>query len=247
MNFYILFSPSESKNFLQNHNSNLHAIKNLDSKAVHSYIHTLNTADEKTLSHIFGGKMDLNALSVATNWQDSSLSKAISLYSGVAYRALDLDSLGSQAKSFIDKRVWIFSNLFGGIRADTLLPYYNLHQGKGIAKFSLKNVYAECKDRLDSVFSDCVLIDLRAKAYIKQYNPESIAKHIFLVEFIKNNKVLSHYSKFYRGLYLRALAMLNVKKISCVKDLMDIYIQNLRFKESKTTSNTTMLIYEILE
>lgn len=148
MSIKILFSPSEGKNKPQNttktsHNALSHI---LDSKAVREYVTFLQTASERDISAIFGSKiLDMHDLALSQNLPTSPRVEAIKLYSGVGYKALDFESLDSKAQSYVCENLYIFSNLFGAVRADEPLPYYNLHQGKGVGAFSLKNLYKDLK------------------------------------------------------------------------------------------------------
>lgn len=134
MSIKILFSPSEGKNKPQNMTKTLHNASSciLDSQAVREYMVFLQTASEKEIASLFGSKiLDMHDLALSQNLLASPRVEAIRLYSGVGYKALDFETLDSKARDYLYKNLYIFSNLFGAVRADEPLPYYNLHQGKG--------------------------------------------------------------------------------------------------------------------
>ena len=61
--------------------------------------------------------------------------------------------------------------------------------------------------------------------------------------FLKNGKKVSHYAKFYRGIYARALAQ---KGISHLDELVRLKIENLHLCEQQHAQNATILTYEVL-
>ncbi len=171
----ILFSPSEGKiipsdRISQSGDSQVFQIESdavslAAKEAVKQYIAFLQSGDESEITTLFGSKkLDLDELALAQNCLSSPRIEAIRLYNGVGYKALDFESLDSQTKSYMRENLYIFSNLFGMVRADTLLPYYNLHQGKGKGAFALKTLYKNLKPSIDEILENDEVLDLRARA-----------------------------------------------------------------------------------
>ena len=241
----ILFSPSEGKNKPQNttktsHNALSHI---LDSQAVREYITFLQTASESEIASLFGSKiLDMRDFALSQNLPTSPRVEAIKLYSGVGYKALDFESLDFKAQSYVRENLYIFSNLFGAVRADEPLPYYNLHQGKGVGAFSLKNLYKDLKAKIDKILCGEEVLDLRAETYIKAYKCEC-ARQYYQIVFLKNGKKVSHYAKFYRGLYARSLAQKNIKSLENLENLRFDFIN---LSDVVITQNATILTYEII-
>ena len=140
------------------------------------------------------------------------------------------------------ENLYIFSNLFGAVRADEPLPYYNLHQGKGVGAFSLKNLYKDLKAKIDKILCGEEVLDLRAEAYIKAYKCEC-ARQYYQIVFLKNGKKVSHYAKLYRGLYARSLAQKNIKSLENLENLRFDFIN---LSDVVITQNATILTYEII-
>lgn len=237
----ILFSPSEGK-IMPNASFSKTSVK-LESSVIDSalkaYQTYLKSASEAEIAKLFGSKrIDLEVLNLCQNCHSAPTIEAIKLYSGVGYKALDFNSLESSAKSYILKNLYIFSNLFGAIRADYKLPFYNLHQGCGVGAFSLNALYKALKVELDKMFCEAEVIDLRAEAYIKAYGLDS--KH-YIAQFLKQGKKISHYAKHYRGIYARAMAQGNITKGA---DLEHLEIPNLALIDIKCAKNATILTYE---
>ena len=239
----IFFAPSESKNIP--HNSpyclNSYIADTLHSNALNAYLQFLQKASESEIMAVFGSKsLDLQDLALCQNLLQAPTLEAIRLYSGVAYKALDFESLESAAQEYIRENLYIFSNLFGMVRADEPLAYYNLHQGKGREVFALKTLYEGLKPALDIFFQDCEVLDLRAEAYIKVY-PLKHCKISAQVVFLKNGKKVSHYAKFYRGLYARAIAQ---QGISSIEQLAGLKLDSLKLLSTQHSQNATILTYE---
>lgn len=249
----ILFSPSEGKHksqefqqISQNVYEDSENLPCLNMQAVKSYLKFLNTRSENEIAKIFGSQtLNPKELELVQNLLSSPRIESIRLYNGVAYGALDFESLDSQSQDYLFKNLYIFSNLFGPVRADDRIPYYNLHQGKGVGDFELKTLYRCIAPALDELFADIQVLDLRAEAYVKAYMPHvSNPAHYYQVHFFKNAKKVSHYAKFYRGAYARSIAL---SKIENLDELESLYIDGLRLKGRTSVRNVTILTYEVCE
>lgn len=141
--------------------------------------------------------------------------KAILRYNGVAFEHLDYKNLDNNSQKWIDENVLIFSNLFGVIRAKDLIPYYVLKQGAKPG-FDIYSYYKEVfTPILDEINKKEIFIDLRAKFYEKIYKP----KNAITFKFIKNNKVVSHFAKAYRG---KLTALIAKYQPSTIEDILKI-------------------------
>lgn len=243
----ILFSPSEGKRHprdFSQENLRKDSVGLPCSQAVRSYLDFLNTRSESEIARLFGAKV-LNAdeLDLARHLLSSPRIESIRLYNGVAYGALDFESLDIQSQAYLFENLYIFSNLFGAVRADTQIPYYNLHQGKGVGDFELKTLYRCIAPRLDELFAGAQVLDLRAEAYMKAYMPP-VREHYYQVQFFKNGKKVSHYAKFYRGAYARALALSGIRNLH---ELASLYVEGLRLKDQTFARNAMILVYEVCE
>lgn len=211
----ILFSPSEEKNLIYKYKEDSTFINNLlfnnlsnfRENIIKQYLSTLKLASSNDISKLLGSKkISLDILSACSNLLNATTTESIYLYNGVAFKALDIHSLPKSAISFLMNNVIIFSNLFGAIRASDKIPYYKLKQGENIGNYNLNSIYKIFKDELDSYLKNEEVLDLRAEIYIKAYSPNIPTT---IVEFYKNGKKLSHYSKYYRGILLREIALNN--------------------------------------
>ena len=133
------------------------------------------------------------------NLATSSAAKAIDVYSGVLYQALDWGSLSATAKSRGDKSLLIISAIFGVLRPSDVIPNYK-------AKIKSSDWKAVLKPVLDGLNAD-LIIDCRSSTYagVWQSPPErTVAVRVFKKEKGKIS-VITHLSKKYRGELTREL------------------------------------------
>lgn len=244
----ILFSPSEGKK-LTDIISTEDNFDFLDALAgggeelrenIFRYLEILKSEDS-VLCKLFGSK-NLNSKSIldeimmSANIGKSNRIEAINLYDGVAYRALDFNHLPRESQEYIFKNVLIFSNLFGTVKADDRLPFYKYNQNFRYGDFGLVQLYKKLTPKIDRYLQNEKILDLRAEIYIKAY--EIKTEHT-RIEFLKNGKKVSHYAKYYRGIYLKELS----QKQS--DDLENMQIKDLKLVDVKHHKNITTFVYEV--
>lgn len=243
----ILFSPSETK-FKGGENktitSNSFIFPDLFQERMNVitlYQNFINSATNKQLEKLFGTKKQDVIDYYKGNLLDKEILKVIERYDGVAFDYLKYSTLKEFEKSYIDKNVLIFSNLFGPVLAgDMGLPDYKLKQNEKIGDFELEKFYNEkFTNKLDEFLEDEEIIDLRAGFYEKFYK---IEKPYITMKFIKDGKVVSHWAKAYRGIILNLMAKNDIKNI---KELMDMQVENLSIEEIKKLKFKTEIIYNI--
>lgn len=125
--------------------------------------------------------------------------KAMDVYTGVLYQALDWKSLGATAQARGEKSVLITSAIFGVLRPSDLIPNYK-------AKIKTSDWKAALRPALDGLNADLV-IDCRSSTYagIWQSPPAiTVAVRVFKKENGKIS-VITHLSKKYRGELTRVL------------------------------------------
>lgn len=265
---WILFSPSEKK--CLTHKNSIQPTKDTFYKdficenlqeILESYTHFLKHASNAQLKKLFGTKtLNLNELSLAQNLFNTPLLDSIERYIGVAFNALDYTHLEKNAKNYIHEHLLIFSNLFGILRPQDKIPYYDLKQGEGFSyknlHFSTKQFYANNHANIWEFLikqqQSLEFLDLRASFYQKCFlltkTPPTLKQHIhiFTLNFVKNGKTLSHYAKFYRGILLQTCAK---NEISHLHNLLDLNLDGLilQTKEETTHQNIshTLLTYTI--
>jgi cytoplasmic iron level regulating protein YaaA (DUF328/UPF0246 family) len=164
--------------------------------------------------------------------------KAILRYSGVAFEYLDYPTLDEKSQKYIDENVFIFSNLFGVISAKDLIPFYTLKQGANPG-FDIYKAHKEIfSPILDKINENEDFIDLRAKFYEKIYKP----KNAITFKFIKNNKVVSHFAKAYRGKLTRIIA---INKPNSIDELLKIDFPKIKIIEIIEKKGVKEIVAEV--
>jgi cytoplasmic iron level regulating protein YaaA (DUF328/UPF0246 family) len=238
-----LFSPSEAK---VDGGSGSFDLKGLlfsqnckREEIVALYDEFITHASDSELSQLFGLKEIDDKLRVPL--EKRAVLKAIERYSGVAYEHLNYMGLNSTQQNYIDDRVIIFSNLFGHLRASDMIPIYKLKQGEKLDGVALEKVYKkEFSKELDELLEEADIVDLRAVFYKKFYDVKSKS---LSMKFIKNNKVVSHYAKAYRGLVLKECAVNNIKSSD---ELISMPLEGLKVKEIVERKKESEVVYEII-
>jgi cytoplasmic iron level regulating protein YaaA (DUF328/UPF0246 family) len=164
--------------------------------------------------------------------------KAILRYSGVAFEHIDYPTLDTESQKYINENVLIFSNLFGVISAKDLIPFYTLKQGAKPG-FDIYKAHKEIfTPILDKINENEDFIDLRAKFYEKIYKP----KNAITFKFIKNNKVVSHFAKAYRGKLTRIIA---INKPNSIDELLKIDFPKIKIIEIIEKKGVREIVAEV--
>lgn len=241
----ILFSPSETKvkgGTTQEKDKPLYLFPKLygkHEKVLKFYQSFIENESDEILHKLFGIK-DIALFKSVNIFNDPTL-KSIERYTGVAYDYLHYHDLNNKEQDFIDKNMIIFSNLFGPITAEYLIPNYKLKQGEKLGLFSIEKYYKEYfSDSLDGLLKDEFTIDLRAGFYLKFYKPK--IKHITM-KFLKNGKVVSHWAKAYRGSIVKDLAQHQPEN---EQEFQKIHFENLEIKEIIKRKNSSEYIFDIV-
>ena len=242
----ILLAPAETKkdggdkSIYTKDNFNFKDIFKIRDEVVQNYDSFIQNSTIDELSKWFG----LKNLKECDKYSHSILElptmKAIQRYTGIAFDALDYNSLSSTHQQYCDENIILFSNLFGALKADDLIPNYKYKQGSILPDIDVINHYKNnIKDTLDEYLGDEV-VDLRAGFYDKFYKPTAPT---ITFKFLKDGKVVSHWAKHYRGLVVRELAKNNISNFA---ELMSLEIENLKLLEIQQKKNIKTLIVEII-
>jgi cytoplasmic iron level regulating protein YaaA (DUF328/UPF0246 family) len=241
----ILLAPSETKKSggQKSFEPSTLLFKNLAPfrlKLLHEYTNIIQKGDMLTLSKMFGLKKEADIISYKKDIIHELTMKAIRRYTGVAFDYLKYDSLDNNAQKYIDDNVILFSNLFGPICANDYIPEYKLKQGEAVGEIRVEKFYNKHSSNLvEEYLKDEEILDLRAVFYDKFYKPQ---KEYTTLKFIKDDKVVSHWAKAYRGIVLREIAKANIKSID---EFMKLPIEGLSIYEIQSKKNKTEIIYNI--
>ena len=87
---------------------------------------------------------------------------AITRYTGVVYDALSYDTLSDEEKKRAGEVVWVFSALFGPLRATDLIPTYRLSAD---SKMPGGKLSARWSEYAQTIWAGDFTLDLRSEAY----------------------------------------------------------------------------------
>ena len=242
----ILFSSSEGK--ITNGDQKVLDFESFKYKdeyrknVIEQYNQYVNNADDDSLIGFFATKnkktIDQHKIDI---FKYPTL-PAIERYCGVGYKYLDYLTLNKKAKDYIDSNLIIFPNLFGPLCSRDLIPNYKFKQGQKLNGVALEKEYKKHFSKLlDNSIKDNIILDLRASFYEKFY---TVNQTFYTMKFIKNNKVVSHWAKAYRGLVLRDFALRDIKTM---EDFIENPTKGLVYKEQKTTKLKTEFIFNLVD
>ena len=208
-------------------------------EVVQNYVNFIKECSTEELSKWFGLKNLTECKKYSFSILNKPTMKAIQRYTGVAFDAINYNELNLKEQQYCDDNVILFSNLFGILKADDLIPDYKYKQGSSLPNIDVIKYYKEnIKNLLDDYIGDEV-VDLRAGYYDKFYKP---SMPTITYKFLKDGKVVSHWAKHYRGLIVQELAKANIESFA---QLMNLEIENLKLIEIQEKKNLKTLIMEI--
>lgn len=242
----ILLAPAETKNSggenkpFCKENFFLEELFEKREEIFNTYEEYVSSLTIEELSKWFGLKKLEEVEKYKTSLKNKPTMKAINRYEGVAFDALDYKNLDEKTQKYIDENVLLFSNLFGPIKANDLIPDYKYKQGAKLPNINVEKFYLEnFSDSLDEFVGEEV-IDLRAGFYEKFYKVKKA--NVLTFKFIKDGKVVSHWAKFYRGKLLQEIAKNDIKNHS---EFMQMQIPGLKLEEIQEKKNVKLLIMSI--
>lgn len=178
-------------------------------KVLTSLVRTCRGDNISAMSILGLGPRQSSEIAVNASLRTAPTGRAIEIYTGVLYEALDFATLDPASRRRLDAMVAISSALFGLLRPSDRIPAYRLSAqttlpGLGaLAAAWRRAVSAELQARSDLVW------DLRSAAYAAlgpaPRSPRTITSRI-LLERGKQRSVVSHHNKATKGRVVRALA-----------------------------------------
>jgi len=224
----ILLAPSERKSLGGEKQFNINSFPELNparNEAIQKYDEYLQITDDT--AH-FGD--------IKTPIKKRPAKEAILRYTGVAFEYLDYKNLPNDAQNYLNENLIIFSNLFGILKPLDLIPYYTLKQGSKPGF----DIYKHYKEKITEILNtyDEEYIDLRAKFYEKIYKP----KNAITFKFIKDNKIISHFAKAYRGKLTRLIALHQPKRLN---DVLKIEFPDIKIIEIHEKKGIKEILCEI--
>jgi cytoplasmic iron level regulating protein YaaA (DUF328/UPF0246 family) len=140
---------------------------------------------------------------------------ALHRYTGVLYQALDANSLSPKALKLAGERLFIQSALFGLLPALEQIPDYRFSASSKLPGINLIQVWTSAHE---AVWPRMVgpILDMRSSEY-QMLNPIPKEREQYQVEvFSEDGKMLNHFNKKSKGLFVRAALENDLTDISQV-------------------------------
>ena len=138
---------------------------------------------------------------------------AAEIYTGVLYEALDVATLGPDARRFVDRTVVIFSGLWGAVRLADRIPPYRCSVGVSLP--DLGGLASWWRRHLSGALTVAargrLVMDLRSGGYAPMWSPAGEVAavrvlHERFVDGVATRTVVSHFNKATKGRLVRDLA-----------------------------------------
>jgi cytoplasmic iron level regulating protein YaaA (DUF328/UPF0246 family) len=133
---------------------------------------------------------------------------ALQRYTGVLYDALDARGMTSAQRARADARLIVTSAVFGMVRASDRIPAYRCSHCARLPKVGTPERY--WRSHLPDVVGswDQYVVDLRSSSFaVFVAVPGALTARVVTEMPDGRRKVVSHFSKFHKGLLARALAV----------------------------------------
>jgi cytoplasmic iron level regulating protein YaaA (DUF328/UPF0246 family) len=157
---------------------------------------------------------------------------AADVYTGVLYEALDVATLGPDARAWLDATAVVFSGLWGVVRLADRIPAYRCSIGVTLpAPVGGLTAYwkSVLRKPLDRAAGAGPVLDLRSAAYAAMWSPPAATGasvrvlHERVVGGERKRSVVSHFNKATKGRLVRALA-----SAGAVPETVDEVVEALR-------------------
>lgn len=237
---YIILSPSKTQDTSQfkkedgqklfNELASLYLfdmIKQLDKDALGDFMHIKNQLLEDTYQ-IY---QDFNA----NNLQK----KAIDLYTGVVFEALDIDTYNEKQRSYMNRHLIILSAMYGILKANTLIWPYRLDMTMKPAGL---NLYDYWLDLIDDFFDQTdVVVNLASNEFSKMLknHKSKMIDIVFKEERQGKLRTISYNAKKARGMMVNQMIK---DQVTNIEDIKEIIVDDYRYEPSKSTKRKWVFI-----
>ena len=237
----IIFSPSKEMSFS---NPYKEATNYSDkTKTIISELQNLNKDEIKKIYKI-SDKVADEVANYINNFYIEESYRAIEMYTGLAFRKFDIDSLNSDERSYLDDHLLILSAFYGPINPEKLVRPYRLDMNTvlKVDGLSLKNFW---KDEFNVAFYDGeTILNLASDEFSSLIDRKRFKIYDFDFFEKKDCKLKSHstISKKSRGLILNYICK---NKIENLEDLKNFNLEGFKFDEELSTEEKFTFIKTI--
>ena len=161
------------------------------------------------------------------NYENEKSGNALASYTGVAYKAIKIETFDKSDFEYLESHLVILSALYGVLTPYTNVKEYRLDMTNSI--FESKSLYEVWKSSVNEYFEkEDIILNLASKEYSKLINPDKLINFEFWEDSNGKLKQVSTNSKKMRGFTLHYIVK---NKISNVKKLRNITLDGYVFSE----------------
>lgn len=240
----ILFSPSKTMK-LKNINFSKNRTINFPNKT-HSLVNSLKKLSKSEIEKLFKIKGQLleETYNNIQNFDSLNSYEALSLYDGVTFRQLNLNSYSAKDLNYLNENLLIFSALYGVLSPNTEIKPYRLDMTINFLEESLYKFWSDkINDFLDT-YIDEIFINLASKEFSKIIDKKKFK--VINIEFRQKVddklKNISTEAKKARGMLLDFMTINNISDLESIKTFTK---EGYQFSESDSNSDTLFFIRKI--
>lgn len=240
----ILFSPSKTMK-LKNINFSKNRTINFPDKT-HSLVNSLKKLSKSEIEKLFKIKGQLleETYNNIQNFDSLDSYEALSLYDGVTFRQLNLNSYSTKDLNYLNENLLIFSALYGVLSPNTEIKPYRLDMTINFLEESLYKFWSDkINDFLDT-YIDEIFINLASKEFSKIIDKKKFK--VINIEFRQKVddklKNISTEAKKARGMLLDFMTINNISDLESIKTFTK---EGYQFSESDSNSDTLFFIRKI--
>ncbi len=172
------------------------------------------------------------------NFKKENFGHALMSYSGIAYKAINIESFDKQDIEFAEEHLVILSALYGILTPKTELKEYRLDMVNGI--FKNKSLYEIWKKEINEYFAkEEVIVNLASKEYSKIIDSPGIYDFEFYTEEGGKLRQISTNSKKMRGFTLNYIIK---NKITDVSELKNITLNGYKYSNKLSSEKKYLYI-----
>ncbi|MFR7350322.1 peroxide stress protein YaaA [Peptoniphilus sp.] len=237
----IIFSPSKEMSFQSPYKeATTYSDK---TNQIMDVLQILNKNEIKKIYKI-SDKVADEVANYINNFDSEESYRAIEMYTGLAFRKFDIDSLNKDERAYLDDHLLILSAFYGPINPEKLVRPYRLDMNTGIKinSVSLKNFW---KDEFNEAFYEGeTILNLASDEFSSLIDRKNFKIYDFDFFEKKDGKLKSHstISKKSRGLMLNYICK---NKIENLEDLKNFNLEGFRFDEGLSTESKFTFIKTI--
>ena len=174
------------------------------------------------------------------NYENEKSGNALASYTGVAYKAIKIETFDKSDFEYLESHLVILSALYGILTPYTNVKEYRLDMTNSI--FENKSLYEVWKSSVNEYFEkEDIILNLASKEYSKLINSDKLIDFEFLEDSNGKLKQVSTNSKKMRGFTLNYIVK---NKISDVKKLRNTTLDGYVFDEGMSDGRKYVYVKE---